>query len=121
MPTQRPPRPPAGTHHINPLYAAVLVGGWEVNARRQSINRINTEFTADMAELNRVRVAPVCHHPVELAQPCLGKEQPWQALAGVKPHQSAFQKASGDGRELRLASLRAAAPTLELEALGHGR
>jgi hypothetical protein len=54
----------------------VLVGGWEVNARRQSINWTDAEFTADMAELNRVRVAPVCHHPTELGQPCLGKKQP---------------------------------------------
>jgi hypothetical protein len=45
------------------------------------------------------------HHFAQFGNPLLGKEQPWQALAGIKPHQTPLQQALGGRRNFRLASL----------------
>src|SRR5208283_2921221 len=52
---------------------------------------------------------------------CLRKEQPWQALSGIEPHQPAVQQTRGGRRELWLAGLRPTAPGFELEALRNAR
>src|SRR5271165_397553 len=82
---------------------------------------INAEFLADMSEFLRIGEAAVAHHRAECRETRLGEDQPRQALAGVEPHQSTVQKPLGDGGDLRLAGVRAAAPGLELEALRHAR
>src|SRR5271165_3379089 len=82
---------------------------------------INAEFLADMSEFLRIGEAAVAHHRAECREARLGEDQPRQALAGVEPHQSTVQKPLGDGGDLRLAGVRAAAPGLELEALSHAR
>src|SRR5271165_3774932 len=82
---------------------------------------INAEFLADMSEFLRIGEAAVAHHRAECREARLGEDQPRQALAGVEPHQSTVQKPLGDGGDLRLAGVRAAAPGLELEALRHAR
>src|SRR5208337_31558 len=52
---------------------------------------------------------------------CLRKEQPWQALSGIEPHQPAARQTRRDRRELWLAGLRSTAPGFELKARRNAR
>jgi hypothetical protein len=80
---------------------------------------IEAKFLAHVCEFRGIGKTPVAHHSAQFGHPGLGKEQPWQALAGIKPHQPPFQEALGSRRQFRLASLRTAAPGLEEKAVGN--
>jgi hypothetical protein len=73
------------------------------------------QVLAGMGKLFRIGMASVGHHRAQFNKPRLGKEQSWQPLAGVEPHQPTVHQRSGDRRDLRLTRLRPTAPGLELE------
>src|SRR5271166_4925380 len=66
-----------------------------------------------MGEGLRIGEPPVHHHRTQRAHPRLGEEQLRQPLFSVKPHQTTRNQPLHDGRQLGLASLRAAAPAPE--------
>jgi hypothetical protein len=82
---------------------------------------IDAQFLADMGEFGRVGETAIGHHAAQFGETGVGEKQPRQALAGVEPHQPAFQQPFGVGGQLRLAGLRTAAPGFQLKAFGHAR
>src|SRR3954470_14197790 len=81
---------------------------------------IKAKLLAHMSEFLGIGQTAVAHHPAQLVNARLGKEQPRQALAGIKPHQPPFQKALGRRRQFWLAGVRPTAPGPEHEAFSNG-
>ena len=60
---------------------------WALPLRRfNSRHGIQAKLPAHVSEFPGIGKTPITHHFAQFGNPCLGKEQSWQALAGIKPH-----------------------------------
>jgi hypothetical protein len=82
----------------------------------------DTRFDAKLlADMRNVSGRPKRRSAIIERNSTSGEEQSWQALAGVEPHGPTVEPRSGDRPNFWLTGLRATAPCLEPEGLGHGR